>query len=590
MGERDPESVISTLRELSRKELVRPVRQSSMAGEAEYAFWHVLARDVAYSQLPRASRANRHVAAAAWIESKAPERVEDLADVLAFHYASALELARAAGESEQVEELEAPALRFLSLAGERALGLDTAAALASFERALALTPPGNPERAAALARFGEAAQHAGRFVEAKEALEEAITSFQAAGDLRGAAKAMGTLSSPLARLADPRGWDLPAEALALLEPLRPGPEHVIALTEAAVAVVQGRNEIGLGYAEQALALAEQLGLPRPARALGYRALARCNLGDSGGLDDFREAIALATDAGQGREVALLHNNLAMVLWPLEGPAVSLEVVRAGTAFAHSRGLTGIADTLVSSTLDMLFDTGEHEQALTVASELAVHYEASGNVLDLTAVRCVQTLILTLRGQAPQTAGTLTWLVDTTREAGQSDYVVSNLSAVAHAHAALGQDEQAAHLLAEIEVHGTRAPGYYAACLPAMVRTALALGNQELSQRLVAGLQPRSHYAEHALTAVRAALSEARRDLEAAAEAYADAAARWQSFGVVPEQAFALLGQGRCLIELGRTSEAIPVLQQAREIFQKLKADPALAEIDELLQQATALTS
>ncbi len=70
-----------------------------MEGETEYAFWHVLARDVAYGQIPRASRASRHVAAAAWIESKAPERLEDLADVLAYHYTTALELAEAAGDS-----------------------------------------------------------------------------------------------------------------------------------------------------------------------------------------------------------------------------------------------------------------------------------------------------------------------------------------------------------------------------------------------------------------------------------------------------------------------------------------------------------
>ena len=120
-----------------------------MAGEAEYTFWHVLARNVAYNQLPRASRAARHVAAAKWLESKALERVEDLADVLAYHYTSALELARATGEAKQAEELEASALRFLSLAGERALGLDTAAALASFERALALTPQGTPTCAGA---------------------------------------------------------------------------------------------------------------------------------------------------------------------------------------------------------------------------------------------------------------------------------------------------------------------------------------------------------------------------------------------------------------------------------------------------------
>ena len=38
-------------------------------------------------------------------------------------------------------------------------------------------------------------------------------------------------------------------------------------------------------------------------------MARCNLGDWGGLDDYREAITLATEAGQGREVSVLHNNL-----------------------------------------------------------------------------------------------------------------------------------------------------------------------------------------------------------------------------------------------------------------------------------------
>ena len=101
MGDRDPQTVTTTLRELSRKELVRPSRQSSMEGEAEYAFSHVLARDVAYNQLPRASRASRHVAAAVWIESKASERVEDLADVLAYHYATALELARQRGRQSR---------------------------------------------------------------------------------------------------------------------------------------------------------------------------------------------------------------------------------------------------------------------------------------------------------------------------------------------------------------------------------------------------------------------------------------------------------------------------------------------------------
>ena len=592
MGERDPQAVTTTLRELSRKELVRPARRSSMAGEAEYAFWHVLARDVAYNQLPRASRATRHVAAARWIESKAPERVEDLADVLAYHYATALELAKAAGQAEQAAELEAPALRFLGLAGERALGLDTQAALASFERALALTPAGHPDRTAALARFGEAAQHAGRPVEAKEALEEAISAFQAAGEARGAARAMATLSPVLSRLGDPRGWELPAQALALLEALPPGPELVSVLAEAAGAeVLQGRNEAGLGYAERALTLAGELGLPRPARALGYRGAARSSLGERGGLDDFRQAISLATEAGQGREVAVLHNNLAYALSPVEGPAAVLDVLRAGIAFAQARGLTEVAEALTANTVGTLVETGEHEQALTRASSLADQAEASGNLLDLTSLRAVQAQILTLCGQATQVADTLDWLEATSRETGSTDYIIQGLGSAAFARAALGQHDRAAGLLTEIDsTPGGRENGNYAAYLPGMVRTALAIAPLELAQRLVADVEPLTPYHEHALTAVNAALAENYGNLEAAVDGYADAAARWQAFGVVPEQAFALLGQGRTLTALGRTNEATAVLQQAREIFQALHAAPALAETDLLLQQATALSS
>ena len=183
---------------------------------------------------------------------------------------------------------EAPALRFLGLAGERALGLDTAAALASFERALALTPAGHPERAAALARFGEAAHHAGRLAEAGEALEEAITAFRAAGDLarrrpgdgHARHRALNARRSALRGAARRRRWRCwsrcrPAPSSSARSPSSPASRRSRDGTRPAS-----------GYAEQALALAEQLGLARPARALGYRGLARCNLGDPGGLEDY----------------------------------------------------------------------------------------------------------------------------------------------------------------------------------------------------------------------------------------------------------------------------------------------------------------
>jgi predicted ATPase len=85
------------LRALGRKEFVRRDRRSSVAGDTEYAFAHALVRDVAYQQIPRVLRAEKHVRAAAWIEALSPDRTGDRADLLAYHYQAAIELRAAAG-------------------------------------------------------------------------------------------------------------------------------------------------------------------------------------------------------------------------------------------------------------------------------------------------------------------------------------------------------------------------------------------------------------------------------------------------------------------------------------------------------------
>ena len=148
---------------------------------------------------------------------------------------------------------------------------------------------------------------------------------------------------------------------------------------------------------------------------------------------------------------------------------------------------------------------------------------------------------------------------------------------------VGDPAAAVRLLREIESEpATRQDANYAAYLPAMVRTALAAGEPDLANRLVSGFEARHPYGAHALVAADAALAEDRGDLADAAATYADAADRWERFGVIPEQAFALLGQGRCLVGLRRPAEALTVLREARDLFERLGAAPALAEIDALL--------
>src|SRR6185312_4054247 len=186
---------------------------------------------------------------------------------------------------------------------------------------------------------------------------------------------------------------------------------------------------GVRHAEQALALAGELGLPRSARTVGYLGLARCDLGDAAGLDDFREAIVLATEAGQGHDAGLIYGNLGETLWAFEGALPALELMRSGIAFARDRGLAEAVSAITGGMLDPLFGHGDFDEALEVAAAIMNRSET-----DMTA----------------------------------TVNAVIGLTAAAVARAALGQNAAAAALLAEVlATPGARAIQYYGICLPTM---------------------------------------------------------------------------------------------------------------------------
>src|SRR3954451_24237679 len=108
------------LHPLQQKEFVQRARRSSVEGETEYAFKHLLVRDVAYGQVPRAERAEKHLRTAEWIEALG--RTEDQAEMVAHHYVSAFELARAAGQD--VSAMTGRMRGALREAGDRALALN----------------------------------------------------------------------------------------------------------------------------------------------------------------------------------------------------------------------------------------------------------------------------------------------------------------------------------------------------------------------------------------------------------------------------------------------------------------------------------
>jgi tetratricopeptide (TPR) repeat protein len=581
MGGRDPHEVELALHELSRKELVRPARASSMEGEREFGFWHVLVRDVCYGQIPRAARAARHLAAARWIEEKAGERAEDLADVLAHHYQAALELNQAAGLGGQ-EHLQATVVRFLALAADRTLSLDVEQAERQLARALELCPDGAPERALLLERWAQAIQQRGRLLEAKEVNEQALELYRARGELVAVGRVLTRLGNVTHRLGDPRCEELMAEAVRVLEAQPAGPELVAAVTYAA-----GRRMF-TDEDEKAIAGAERA-LPVPAFALHIRGVARSHLGDVGGVDDLRDALRLALEQGLGRETAVIRGNLSGSTWVFHGPRAGLELIREAIAFCERRGMTEMVLQNRSVIPSFRAELGEVAEALAEAAPLADMIKAGGDI-SWISVRALQLRLLAETG-APDRAPDPEALLAAARGAGLLIWGVGAIAAAAQLRCAQGRPQEARALLIELaEAPEFRPELVSSEDRPPLVRLALSLGETKLAHHLVDGVGTRGRPPDdYALVSARAQLAEADQQQGDAARLYGDAAERWGEFGDVPERAYALLGQGRCLSALGEAAAEAP-LAEARDLFSSMGYRPALAETETLLAKTAAKTA
>ena len=588
MGDRDPSDVTQALHELARKELVRPVRASSMAGEQEYTFWHALVRDVCYAQIPRLGRAARHQAAAAWIELVVGERVADLADVLAYHYLTALELHEAAGDRDQQANLRGYAVRSLGLAGTRALALDAGRAERQLARALELALADAPERASLLEEWARALHQLGRLREAAGALDLALAMCRDRKEWVAVGRIQTRLGLVGFRLADPRAGGLIKEAVELLEAEPAGGELVSAYAHlAGYQAITGHSEPAIEAADRAIALTAELGMPEPAFALHFRGLARTDLGDAEGIDDLERALELAIDQGLGRETAVIFGNLTGIIWEQRGPRAAIASAREALAFCEARGMTELALRMRAYSLDPLAYLGETDQVLEEAESVAVGIQATGDK-DYTGTRVLQARLLAERGTPRDVTDLDAFLADV-RELGEPSRTATALVVGLQSRLVRGRLDQAQALEADLARLVDEGAVIYADLLPTALRAVLVIGDQPLAQRLVGLIKPGTVLARLGLASSRAQLAEAGGDLLEAVDGYAAAADGWQAFGNVPEQAYARLGQGRCLLTLGAPGAEEP-LDQARDLFTSLGYAPALAATEVLLSAAVRPTA
>lgn len=305
---RDRFELEERLYELERRELVRRERRSSVAGENEYAFRHVLLRDVAYGTIPRAARVERHRLAAEWIESLG--RPDDHADLLTHHYLAAIELARAAGIDASA--FAAPAAAALLRAADRSLALNAfAGAARMYEEALALGLA-DEDRPRAMFRRGVALNLLGDPARVG-VLEEARALFEAAGDDEAAAEASSTLAEAL--------WysgrtEAQKAALSRAQELVQGHEVSVSVARvraqtARYSMLDDENEEAIRVGREALDMAERLGLDElRANVLSTIGTAMSNSEPGTGDELLREAVAIATTLNSVEAPRAL-NNLAV---------------------------------------------------------------------------------------------------------------------------------------------------------------------------------------------------------------------------------------------------------------------------------------
>jgi class 3 adenylate cyclase/tetratricopeptide (TPR) repeat protein len=564
-------TVEESLHRLERKEFVRRERRSSVATETEYAFRHVLVRDVAYSQVPRALRAEKHRLAAEWIEALSADR-EDRAEMSAHHYLSALDFARAAGQ--EVEPIAERARIALREAGDRAYTLNAIAAAAGFYReAIELSAGDDPERGHLLARYGRSLVLSDWRADAVGVLEEATDRLLKAGEREEAAEAEVTLGT-LHWYRSERDRAVPRfeHAAALIEDAAPSSTKAAVLSEVARFAMLGDEDVkALELGREALAMAEQFGLDDvAARTLNTLGVSRVKLGDRGGLADIERALEMTESGSPERTRGFI--NLASTLGELGEFRRSIELHEEGLSEAERLGAPGPVRWLRAERIWDEYLTGRWNEAVEHVEEFLADAEIRERHYMDVAVWEVRALIRLGRGDEAGSLADSERALDLAR-AGQDPQVLNPaLAFKSRILLACGRRSEAVPFVDELlALVRSSSSGFLSYWTSALAVVLTELGRQGDMETIVESATVSTRWLDAARTYASGAFEEA-------ADVYAE-------IGSVPDEAFARLRAAEALVAAGRRPEADAQLQQALAFYRSVGATAYIREAESLFAES-----
>jgi predicted ATPase/class 3 adenylate cyclase len=557
MGDRGRFEVEERLHALERREMLRRERRSSVGGETEYAFRHILVRDVAYGQIPRAQRAEKHRRAAEWIESVSADR-ENAPDMLAHHYSQALEYARDAGQPTAGLELRTR-IAFRE-AADRARALNSfASALRHYHAALELWPEDDPEWPLLVVETADV----GLSVSAARMtalLHRASGRLAEAGDFANAAKAEMLVAF--------RYWNEArteqavaayARAEALVDRAEPSPMVAHVLSRIAInSMLRGDYAATIAACERTLAIAEQLGLEEiRAHVLNTRGVARIQHGDLGGLADQEESIAIAERLNAAEALIRGYKNFASTLGEMGDLVRATELEQQGADAARRFAADFQVMWFETELAILAYWAGRWDAADATFATLEAWVAEVGPHYMEAASRSNRAKIRSARGDLRGAQADIERALDFARRSGEPQALLPTLADVALIVAMSGDRDRAAqvaNLFDELaERVGEDDSGSFWA-----TGFALALALTDQAERLGA---VRAEGPSRWLSAARLI----------AAGRHAEAAAELAAIGARPEEAVARLLAARERFGVGDVAAAEAELRQAVGFWESVGA-------------------
>jgi class 3 adenylate cyclase/tetratricopeptide (TPR) repeat protein len=438
--------VAGHLQALTRKEFITP-DPSEIPEDDAFRFTHALLRDVTYHGIPKSARSRLHEQTAAWLVNRMGKRAGEYDEIIGYHLEQACRALTELGPtSGAAQALGRQASGRLASAAARAFASeDMQGTVSLLSRALALLPEKDPGRLELLPRLAFALMETGDFgrlaqvieetsllagaagderalalagvlerwirlftdpdrgpAQARDAVRGAISTFEAAGDDYGLAKAwslLGLANIVLAQFGDAEtAW-----ARAAVHARRAGErrDELDALTWGLVGSWAGPSPVEAGLARTD-GLLEQARGDRKGMSgvLFMRAALTASLGRFGearGL--IARARTLCREVGLTLWEAGPVTQMAGVVELLAGDAAAAEtVLQTGAQQLREIGETGWLSTVLAWLAEAVYLQGRADQAYQLSEECEQLAEG-GDVFSRVLWRSVRARVLADRGRA-----------------------------------------------------------------------------------------------------------------------------------------------------------------------------------------------